>query len=161
MIFVTIMLSWLGLVYDHDCKWKLKINCINSLLEVSLSRRSSLFSFDLDILAFWYYVHLSKLILFPVYPRSRVFSLWSKFSLLGNKFNSMTVTLLLPVQFRPSPVYPGSQRHAKDLLVLLQYVWFASQLCSPVSHSFMSAKNNIDIFFVLTEGWHLFLLNLL
>ena len=53
------------------------------------------------------------------------------------------------MQFRPSPVYPGLQRQAKDPLVLLQYARFASQLCSPVSHSFMSAKNNIDIFFCI------------
>ena len=53
-------------------------------------------------------------------------------SLHGNNFNSMTagirlislyvnIFVLLPVQVIPSPVYPGSQRQAKDPLVLLQY----------------------------------------
>ena len=51
------------------------------------------------------------------------------------------------MQVRPSAVYPGLQRQAKDPLVLLQYIWSASQLCSPVSHSFIFAKINIDIYF--------------
>ena len=59
----------------------------------------------------------------------------------------VNIYISLPVQVRPSPVYPGSQRQAKDPLVLLQYIWSASQLCSPVSHSFISAKINIDIYF--------------
>ena len=57
----------------------------------------------------------------------------------------VNIYISLPVQVRPSPVYPGSQRQAKDPLVL--YIWSASQLCSPVSHSFISAKINIDIYF--------------
>ena len=34
----------------------------------------------------------------------------------------LNIFFLLPVQFRPSSVYPGLQRQAKDPLVLLQYV---------------------------------------
>ena len=33
----------------------------------------------------------------------------------------VNIFVLLPVQVIPSPVYPGSQRQAKDPLVLLQY----------------------------------------
>jgi len=47
--------------------------------------------------------------------------------------------LYLPVQLTPFPEYPGLQVHTKDPTVLLQ-IALASQLCSPVSHSFISAN---------------------
>ena len=43
-----------------------------------------------------------------------------------------------PVHLTPFPEYPGLQVHTKDPIVLLQ-IAFASQLCFPVSHSFISA----------------------
>ena len=49
-----------------------------------------------------------------------------------------TKVLFLPVQLTPFPEYPGLQVHTKDPLMFRQLA-FESQLCFPVSHSFLSA----------------------
>ena len=57
---------------------------------------------------------------------------------LKKKITNTTKVLLLPVQFTPFPEYPGLQVHIKDPLVFRQLA-FASQLCFPAPHSFISA----------------------
>ena len=48
------------------------------------------------------------------------------------------------MQLTPFPEYPGLQVHSKDPSVLLQAA-LASQLCSPVIHSFTSANQMQDL----------------
>ena len=51
-----------------------------------------------------------------------------------NSVSSSLDSNMLPLQFTPSPKYPGLQVHVKERLVLVQYAssW---QLCCPVLHS--------------------------
>ena len=59
------------------------------------------------------------------------------------------------MQVRPSPVYPGLQIQSKDRLVLLQYIWYASQLCSPVSNSFITSAKKKQYRHISCTIWRL------
>ena len=52
---------------------------------------------------------------------------------------------MLPLQFTPSPKYPGLQVHVKERLVLVQYasLW---QLCCPVLHSSTNQQVEVLVF---------------
>ena len=52
---------------------------------------------------------------------------------------------MLPLQFTPSPKYPGLQVHVKERLVLVQYAssW---QLCCPVLHSSTNQQVEVLVF---------------
>jgi len=59
-----------------------------------------------------------------------------------NLVSSSLDSSMLPLQFTPSPKYPGLQVHVKERLVLVQYAssW---QLCCPVLHS--STNQQVEV----------------